>query len=934
MKKQCPKCGHEYDPEVAPELEGACPRCVAEILKSRTGEGSVAGGEDETPPLGEGARLGKFEVVEYLGRGGMGFVYKARQAGLDRFVALKVLAPRLAASPEFAERFNREAKALASLSHPNIVQVHDYGEENGLYFLVMEYVDGTSLRRVLSTQKLEAETALRYVPQICDALEYAHSQGVIHRDIKPENILLDRRGQLKIADFGLAKMASASPGTAGPGFAEPGRHATVSGRVLGTPHYMAPEQVEDMSSVDHRADIYSLGVVFYEMLTGELPLGRFPAPSQRVAVDVRFDEVVLKALEKEPEKRYQRASHLKTDVTHLNGSSKSAAQRSTATRGFWATWLRFGLPSGALAGLLSAYFLSRLWSWADKDELLGLGLAIGGAIGFIMTALLMLYSSLCLRWCEWLFDRAKSRPRILTLVVALFLETTCFLSVGTYSARGHDMLPLIVNLPSSLVAFLALYGIGLSTSPGVDLWYKLLIFAGQVAVYYFVIRACCRIYSCARGDLVTGACVVTRRTSILALSSVLCLPVAVAAGLLARASSRAIWPNAADPVGAAFGVPVLALGLILGASSLARMRNSSGQFKTRVLAWLGVLGLPVGILCLAAWSAHSVYAGFSTVDEGGYRESVRNTVRDDSEWLSGVYDEAVGISWGRPVNGVQAGLVADKPRFEFGQKLALSVHLQASQERAGAEALRKAWLDASNAAMPPDWHVVATPVSGGSPVEDVEARITVRFPPFGWSGGNGSLSTDSASEVGFGSPRSTGRNPRPGRYRVVVKAPPFTTGSVEVEIVEPRLGSGKIRTVTSENLMPQLLPSEKDFFGTSTGRMEQAIARQFTFKFRDSVRNDARGNYHFARDGNPELALLDNRSNPDLTLSASVIGKASVHRYEDHSDDKLLHVHFVLKSRAGIPVKSGVRAKTMEWTRTCGLRADGQLLPYAEGSGR
>jgi predicted Ser/Thr protein kinase len=309
---------------VAPELGGGCPRCVAELLKSRTGDVSGEAREDDAPPLAAGDSLGRFEVLEYLGRGGMGFVYRARQKGLERVVALKVLAPRLAASPEFAARFDREARALASLNHPNIVGVHDYGEENGLYFLAMEFVDGTSLRRILSSQKISPETALRYVPQICEALEYAHSRGVIHRDIKPENILIDKRGNLKIADFGLAKMVAreaASPDAP----TAPAGHATLPGQVMGTPHYMAPEQVENLAAVDHRADIYSLGVVFYEMLTGELPLGRFPAPSQRVGVDVRFDEVVLRALQKEPEKRYQRASEVRDDVTMISSAEAGTA---------------------------------------------------------------------------------------------------------------------------------------------------------------------------------------------------------------------------------------------------------------------------------------------------------------------------------------------------------------------------------------------------------------------------------------------------------------------------------------------------------------------------------------------------------------------------------------------------------------------------------
>ena len=169
----------------------------------------------------------------------------------------------------------------------------------------MEFVDGLTLRQLLDAGKLAPQEALAIVPQICEALQYAHDKGVVHRDIKPENILMDRSGQVKIADFGLAKLV--------------GREAkdftlTGAGQVMGTPHYMAPEQIEHPQEVDHRADIYSLGVVFYQMLTGELPIGRFAPPSKKVQIDVRLDEVVLRALEKEPELRYQQASEIKTDV--------------------------------------------------------------------------------------------------------------------------------------------------------------------------------------------------------------------------------------------------------------------------------------------------------------------------------------------------------------------------------------------------------------------------------------------------------------------------------------------------------------------------------------------------------------------------------------------------------------------------------------------
>ena len=245
------------------------------------------------------------EILELVGRGGMGVVYKARQKRLDRLVALKILSPKIGQDPAFAERFAREARAMAMLSHPHIVAVYDFGQTDGLYYFLMEFVDGVNLRRLLDTGKLAPEEALAIVPQICDALQYAHDHGVVHRDIKPENILLDKEGRVKIADFGLAKLV--------------GREAkdltlTGAGQVMGTPHYMAPEQIEHPQEVDHRADIYSLGVVFYQMLTGELPIGRFAPPSKKVQIDVRLDEVVLRALEKEPERRYQQASEIKTQV--------------------------------------------------------------------------------------------------------------------------------------------------------------------------------------------------------------------------------------------------------------------------------------------------------------------------------------------------------------------------------------------------------------------------------------------------------------------------------------------------------------------------------------------------------------------------------------------------------------------------------------------
>jgi serine/threonine protein kinase len=274
---------------------------------SQQSEATAAYLSRPVPPEAEeiAKQFPQLHIIELLGQGGMGVVYKAKQPNLDRLVALKILPTEAAREPGFPERFTREARALAKLTHPGIVGVYDFGQQGGMYYLLMEFVDGMNLRQLLRQGKLNPAEALKIVPQICEALQYAHDEGIVHRDIKPENILLDKRGLVKIADFGLAKLLGQVPADSA---------LTGSRQVMGTPHYMAPEQLEKPLAVDHRADIYSLGVVFYEMLTGELPLGRFPPPSRKVQVDVRLDEVVLRALEKEPEQRYQHISEVKTEV--------------------------------------------------------------------------------------------------------------------------------------------------------------------------------------------------------------------------------------------------------------------------------------------------------------------------------------------------------------------------------------------------------------------------------------------------------------------------------------------------------------------------------------------------------------------------------------------------------------------------------------------
>lgn len=336
----CPRCGGTMPSDMP---YGLCPRCLLNPgglgplgTYDPTAPGrplanaSRAGSLDGRGPTGHSSRFvppdpaelqvhfPQLEILQVVGQGGMGAVYRARHRGLDREVALKILPPWASDDPQFAERFHREARALARLSHPHIVAVYDSGRIGPYYFLLMEYVDGVNLRQAMLDGQIEPKQALEMVSQICDALQYAHNEHVVHRDIKPENVLVDRRGRVKVVDFGLAKLVD--PAT-------PDYTLTGTNQVMGTPRYMAPEQLEGARDVDHRADIYSLGVVFYELLTGELPLGRFAPPSRKVQLDVRLDEVVLRTLEKQPSQRYQQANELKTDVELLRAERWVAVER-------------------------------------------------------------------------------------------------------------------------------------------------------------------------------------------------------------------------------------------------------------------------------------------------------------------------------------------------------------------------------------------------------------------------------------------------------------------------------------------------------------------------------------------------------------------------------------------------------------------------------
>jgi len=253
--------------------------------------------EPFTPPSTEelDALIPGYKFLQFIERGGMGAVYKAVQKSLNRTVAVKLL-PQVHRNKEsFAERFKREAHALAQLSHPHIIGVHDFGETpDGQMYYVMEFVSGMDLQHLLKRSPPEPRQILTIITQVCEALQFAHEHGIVHRDIKPANILVDERGNVKVADFGLAKVM--------------GQQAvdyTATGMTIGTPDYIAPEALDQSKSIDHRADIYSLGVMIYELFTGHVPKGVWEPPSIRSGADKGIDAVVSKAMQNNPEKRYQ-----------------------------------------------------------------------------------------------------------------------------------------------------------------------------------------------------------------------------------------------------------------------------------------------------------------------------------------------------------------------------------------------------------------------------------------------------------------------------------------------------------------------------------------------------------------------------------------------------------------------------------------------------
>ncbi|HRH95709.1 MAG TPA: bifunctional serine/threonine-protein kinase/formylglycine-generating enzyme family protein, partial [Prosthecobacter sp.] len=325
--KSCPQCGAAL-PAEAPD--GLCPKCLmAEAMQptivsdaSKPKNSAILAPEDLAPLFPQ------YEILRMLGRGGMGAVYLAKQISLNRLVAIKILPADMGDSDQgFAERFKNEAQAMAQLSHPGIVAVYDFGQtavgrfvpeapsgerragdsppHQGLLYIVMEYIEGTDVQLMLASQgRLHSAHAMAITAHVCDALQYAHTRGIIHRDIKPSNIMVSNDGVVKVADFGLAKMSQGQ--TTG---------LTQSGMAMGTPHFMAPEALTLGSAVDQRADIYAVGVMLYQMLTGKLPQGMFEMPSFQIpGLDPRYDRIVAKALRDDRELRYQAALELRHDL--------------------------------------------------------------------------------------------------------------------------------------------------------------------------------------------------------------------------------------------------------------------------------------------------------------------------------------------------------------------------------------------------------------------------------------------------------------------------------------------------------------------------------------------------------------------------------------------------------------------------------------------
>lgn len=365
--KLCRRCG---EPLAGPELSGNCPRCLAALLLTADSSAPI---EPSTVPMLR--RIGDYELLEEIARGGMGVVFRARQVGLDRVVAVKLLRDSTLAQPEDVKRFRAEAAAAGRLKHPNIVAIHDVGEENGQHFLAMDLVAGRNLAELTREGPLEARHAAELTAKIANAVQHAHAQGILHRDLKPSNILMDAEGEVFVTDFGLARPLDS------------GSSLTMTGQLLGTPAYMSPEQAGGSSdSIGPTADVYSMGALLFHLLAGRPPFVSNSLPElMRLVAKVEplspqllnpsvprdLATVCLKCLAKRPGDRYGSAWEVEEDLRRFLRQEPVRARPATRTERLW-RWCR---REPALATALAfALFVLNLggaavtWQWRRAER--------------------------------------------------------------------------------------------------------------------------------------------------------------------------------------------------------------------------------------------------------------------------------------------------------------------------------------------------------------------------------------------------------------------------------------------------------------------------------------------------------------------------------------------------------------------------------------
>lgn len=443
--KICPRCNATTS--ARSDAGGLCARCMMSVAledaRKVTWDAPPAVVAARIEPEEVEALLPQYEIHEVLGQGGMGVVYKARHRHKRRWVALKVLFARQSDARLLTERFAREARALESLNHPNIVALHESGDVGGRFYLAMEYVEGRTLRDLLRTGELAPKTAFEVVRQLCDALDAAHALGLVHRDLKPENVLLNDLGNAKLADFGLAKLRNID-----------GAPRTLTGELetLGTPHYMAPEQIERPRSVDQRADLFSLGVLFYELLTSELPLGRFQPPSALVPVDPRIDALILRALDKNPARRPASAAQFRAELDHVLSTPPPVPG-----------------AEGRLRRLrLDERSPHRAWPWVR-------GMIVWFPLGMLliflrdaMNSSLLLFASTTFAifvWGERLVsgrDRMPPAARLWTLLATIAMLAALFTWAAKVGRWAYGLVPGQVVLPDQVAAIRAVAAVSLA----------------------------------------------------------------------------------------------------------------------------------------------------------------------------------------------------------------------------------------------------------------------------------------------------------------------------------------------------------------------------------------------------------------------------------------------------------------------------------------